>query len=223
MLKILILATPILLVLGLAVYSIWTLRVRKRVRKKERISTLIKASGDAGEKKVQTTLKVLEKSDKRYKIYHNIKLGPDIEHTNEFDTLVVGPNGIFHIETKNYGGERGGLLDIDLENNWLLHKRNGYSKTLINPISQVNSHEYRLNGFLNRHISSRNLPTRGIIVLSCDHLKYRFNQDRKLFKIPILHRKDIIKYIKRYNNGKTSIDSSLIQEICFHIELMNKI
>lgn len=218
MLKIIILATPILLVLGLAVYSICALKARK----KQKIYTLIKASGNEGEKKVQATLKSLEKSDKRYKIYHNIKLGPDIDHTNEFDTLIVGPNGIFHIETKNYGGERGGLLDIDLQNNWLLHKKNGYSKTLTNPISQVNSHEYRLNGFLNRYVGIKNLPTQGIIVLSCDHLKYRFNQDSSSLNIPILYRRELIKYIKKYNNGKPSLDASLIQEISFHIELMNK-
>ncbi len=217
MLKFVILASPILLVMGLAAYSICTLRKKKR----QKIRTLIKESGNKGERKVQATLKGLEKHDKRYKIFHNIKLGPDIEHTNEFDTVVVAPNGIFHIETKNYGGERGGLLDIDEKNNWLLHKRNGYSKVINNPISQVNSHEYRLNGFLYRKVGVRNLPTQGILVLSCDRLRFRYNHNSRI-DIPILHRREIIKYIKQYNNGRRSINPQLVSKISEQIKLMNE-
>ncbi|HZK44184.1 MAG TPA: nuclease-related domain-containing protein [Syntrophomonadaceae bacterium] len=213
-----ILASPIVVVLAIAIYCIWALKQRKR----QKIKTKIKESGNRGEKKVQTTLKNLEKNSKHYKVYHNIKLGPDLEHTNEFDTVIIGPNGIFHIETKNYGGERGGLLDIDSQNNWLLHKKNGYSKMITNPISQVNSHEYRLNGFLYRKLGVRNIPTQGIIVLSCDNLKYRFSEQDTSIKIPILHRRGIIKYIKSYNNGKKVIKPHLIEEIGEQIELMNK-
>ncbi len=218
MLKYLLLASPILLVLGIAIYSIWALQKRR----KEKIQTKIQKSGDRGEEKVQTTLQRLEKIDKRYKIYHNIKLGPDINHTNEYDTVIVGPNAIFHIETKNYGGERGGLIDIDSRGNWILHKKNGYSKMLVNPVSQVNSHEYRLQGFLYRRLGLKNIPTRGIIVLSCDHTKYRLSNKMRI-NIPILNRREIIKFIKEYKEGQKFINSHTINEICKEIELMNNI
>ncbi len=218
MLKYVLLASPILLVLGIAIYCIWALQQRR----KQKIRIKIRKSGDQGEKKVQSTLRSLEKSDKRYKIYHNVKLGPDLEHTNEYDTVIVGPNGIFHIETKNYGGERGGIIDIDSRSNWILHKKNGYSKMLVNPISQVDSHEYRLKGFLYRNLGLKNVPTQGIIVLSCDHVQYRLSNNNTRLHVPILNRKEIIKYIKNYNDGQTAINPNMISDICKTIELMNK-
>ena len=159
------LITPIILVLGIALYFIWAFNKQKKhyETKKE-----IMKSGDRGEYKVQAVLRTLQKSNSRYRVYHNIKLGPDPEHTNEYDTVIVGPNGIFHIETKNYGGERGGIIDIDSRQNWILHKKNGYSKIIANPVGQVDSHEYRLKGFLKKVVGVRNVPTQGIIVLSCD-------------------------------------------------------
>lgn len=219
MYDIILLASPILVVIGITIYCIWALKKKR----KKKIWNKIQKSGRQGEKKVQATLKKLEKNDKRYKIYHNIKLGPSLEHTNEYDTVIIGPNGIFHLETKNYGGERGGILDVDKNKNWLLHKKNGYSKLIINPISQVNSHEYRLKGFLHRKLGIKNIPTQGIIVLSCDHIKLRFNNKNNSLKIPILHRRELIRYVKNYNNGKMHIDSEMINKICKQVELMNDI
>ncbi|NLB87910.1 MAG: NERD domain-containing protein [Syntrophomonadaceae bacterium] len=217
MYEIILLASPILIVIGITIYCIWALKKRR----KEKIWTKIRKSGQQGEKKVQTTLKKLEKNDKRYKIYHNVKLGPNLERTNEYDTVIIGPNGIFHLETKNYGGERGGIIDVDKNKKWILHKKNGYSKLIANPISQVNSHEYRLRGFLYRNLGIKNVPTQGIIVLSCDHVKLRFNNKNPPLNIPILHRRDLIPYIKNYNHGKICINSDTIESICEQVELMN--
>ncbi|NLU48779.1 MAG: NERD domain-containing protein [Syntrophomonadaceae bacterium] len=177
-------------------------------------------SGDEGEYKVQAVLKALQKPNSQYRVYHNIKLGPDPEHTNEYDTVIVGPNGIFHIETKNYGGERGGIIDIDSQENWILHKRNGYSKIIANPTGQVDSHEYRLRGFLNKVVGYRNIPTQGIIVLSCDNVKVRFNKSRNS-SVPILNRHELVPYIRNYRGGKIALYPRTIKKICQRIEDMN--
>jgi hypothetical protein len=132
----------------------------------------------------------------------------------------VGPNGIFHIETKNYGGERGGIIDIDSRQNWILHKKSGYSKIIANPIGQVDSHEYRLKGFLNKVVGVRNLPTQGIIVLSCDHIKLRVNKDIDS-SIPILTRHELVPYIRSYRQGKVTLYPRTIKKICQRIEDMN--
>jgi hypothetical protein len=211
------LITPIILVLGVALYFIWAFKKRSQQyqTKKE-----IMKSGDRGEYKVQAVLRALQKPNSRYQIYHNIKLGPDPEHTNEYDTVIVGPNGIFHIETKNYGGERGGIIDIDSRQNWILHKKSGYSKIIANPIGQVDSHEYRLKGFLNKVVGVRNLPTQGIIVLSCDHIKLRVNKDIDS-SIPILTRHELVPYIRSYRQGKVTLYPRTIKKICQRIEDMN--
>ena len=141
-------------------------------------------------------------------------------HTNEYDTIVIGPNGIFHIETKNYGGERGGIIDIDSKQNWILHKKSGYSKIITNPTGQVDSHEYRLQGFLNRVVGVRNLPTQGIIALACDGIVVR-SQDEPNKDIPVLGRHQLLSYIKNYNQGKLVLYPRTIKKISHSIEAMN--
>ena len=180
--KTLIILSPILIVLMAALYFIWAVKKRE---KKQHIKKEIMKSGNQGEYKVQAVLRPLERPNSPYRVYHNVKLGPDLLHTNEYDTIVIGPNGIFHIETKNYGGERGGIIDIDSKQNWILHKKSGYSKIITNPTGQVDSHEYRLQGFLNRVVGVRNLPTQGIIALACDGIVVR-SQDEPNKDIPVL-------------------------------------
>lgn len=217
--KVIIILSPIILVLCAAVYFWWAVKTRD---KKRHIQQQIIKSGDRGEHKVQKILSSLDKPKSRYKVYHNIKLGPDLEHTNEYDTVVIGPNGIFHIETKNYGGERGGIIDIDSNDNWILHKKSGYSKIITNPAGQVDSHEYRLQGFLMKVVGVKNLPTQGIIVLSCDNITLRFNKKPES-EIPILNRHELVDYIKKYNKGKVVLYSRTIKKICLEIENMNQI
>lgn len=214
----LILICPIIAVLLLAVFFIYKLKIREKEETKKQI---IK-SGDRGEFKVQHTLRVLDKPNSRYKVYHNVNLGPDSSHTNEYDTVIIGPNGIFHIETKNYGGERGGIIDIDNNGKWILHKKNGHSKLITNPAGQVDSHQYRLQGFMNKVVGVRNLPIQGIIVLSCDNITVRYNKKTDE-AIPIISRKELVNYIKRYNKGKKVLYPRTIDKICKNIESMNSI
>ena len=71
---------------------------------------------------------------------------------------------------------------------------------ITNPIGQVDSHEYRLQGFLMKVVGVKNLPTQGIIVLSCDKITLRQNQKKKL-EVPILGRHELVDYIKNYRQG----------------------
>ncbi len=209
--------SPIILVAIAAV--IFILAVKSRDKKNE-TQRKIMQSGDRGELKVQQVLSNLENPKSRYRVYHNIKLGPDDEHTNEYDTLVVGPNGIFHIETKNYGGERGGIIDVDSNGNWILHKKSGYSKIITNPAGQLDSHEYRLQGFLKKVVGVRNLPTQGIVVLSCDNITVRYNKKLEN-ELTVLGRHELVGYIKNYKSGKKLLYPRTINKICKNIESMN--
>lgn len=211
-----LLLSPIMVVLLIAFYFIWRLRRSARNKIKQQII----ASGDRGEFKVRKVLRSLENRNSRYKVYHNVRLGPDESATNEYDTVIVGPNGIFHIETKNYGGERGGIIDIDSKGNWILHKKNGYSKIITNPAGQVGSHEYRLKGFLMKVVGIRNLPTQGIIVLSCDNIRVRDNE-KTTRQIPILNRHELADYIRNYKKGKMILYPRTVRKICKKIEAMN--
>lgn len=214
-----LLLSPIFLVALAALIFYLVLKSRD---KKNDTKRKIMQSGDRGEHKVQQVLSTLQRPKSRYRVYHNIKLGPDQEHTNEYDTIVIGPNGIFHIETKNYGGERGGIIDVDSQGNWILHKKSGYSKIITNPAGQIDSHEYRLQGFLKKVVGVRNLPTQGIVVLSCDNLTVRYNQKANN-ELTVLNRHELVEYIKSYRSGKKLLYPRTIKKICKNIESMNDV
>lgn len=58
-------------------------------------------AGTAGERKVSHYLSFLNPN--KYKVYNNITAKAN-GRSQQVDHLVIGPNGIFHIETKNYSG-----------------------------------------------------------------------------------------------------------------------
>lgn len=69
--------------------------------------------------------------------------------TSELDMIVVGPTGVFIIETKNMNGTIVGNYD----NPQWTQKKVGqqgtpYSKSFYNPVKQVGTHVYRLANFL---------------------------------------------------------------------------
>lgn len=76
-----------------ALYFIWKLLVKKR-------SATDKA-GYVGEKSVAHQLKFI---GSEYKVFNGRHVRARTG-AQEIDHLVVGPNGLFHIETKNWGGE----------------------------------------------------------------------------------------------------------------------
>ena len=69
--------------------------------------------------------------------------------TSELDIVVVGPSGVFVVETKNLNGS---IIGDCNGPNWTQHKvgRGGtpYSKDFYSPIKQVATHTYRLANFL---------------------------------------------------------------------------
>ena len=80
--------------------------------------------------------------------FQNLKITVDGK-TSELDMVVVGPTGVFVIETKNLNGTIVGNYN---NTQWSQKKvgRQGtaYAKTFYNPIKQVGTHVYRLAKFL---------------------------------------------------------------------------
>lgn len=98
-------------------------------------------AGLDGEK---ATAKILAKLPDNYKCFQNLVVNFN-GRKNELDMVAVGPTGVFIIETKNLGGTVIGNAD---DERWTQKKtgKNGmpYSKTVFNPIKQVETHVYRL-------------------------------------------------------------------------------
>lgn len=98
-------------------------------------------SGIEGE---NTTADIISMLPDTYCGFQNIKVTYEGK-TSELDMVVVGPTGVFVIETKNLNGTIVGHYDNP---QWIQEKigRKGtpYSKNFYNPIKQVGTHVYRL-------------------------------------------------------------------------------
>ena len=105
-------------------------------------------AGLEGEK---TTAQIMEILPDTYCGFQNIEVAHKGK-TSELDMVVVGPTGVFIIETKNHNGMIVGNYDSP---QWVQKKvgRGGgsYSKSFYNPIKQVGTHVYRLANYLRKN------------------------------------------------------------------------
>ena len=122
--------------------------------------------GIAGEKEVTLALQELDDS---YYLLNDVVLYP--KHGN-IDHIVLGQNGIFAIETKNYKGEIGCKEDEWYLLTYPAKKRGGgrRKRPVKNPLPSISKQAKRnattLKSFIEKHIEDVNLKTRQIDVNS---------------------------------------------------------
>jgi len=104
-------------------------------RYNENKADTLKAGIDGEEK----TLRILDDLPDVYTIFLNFQFVIDGRRW-ELDHLIVGPNGIFIVETKNYKGVlRGNIADQQLEK-----EKSGHTSLMKNPVLQVEREVYLL-------------------------------------------------------------------------------
>lgn len=126
--------------------------------KDEDDKTIISDWGQIGEKEVEYVLKwltddfyVIEKDCSSKYSDECILLENEefIDEHQEYDHIVVGPQGIFLIETKNYSGK----LHIDNQGNWLRMKKNEYEWVPeTNPAQQVIRHHVLMESIVGKEV-----------------------------------------------------------------------
>jgi hypothetical protein len=96
----------------------------------------------------QVTAQIISYLPAEYYGFQNVNVTFDGK-TSELDLVVVGPTGVFVIESKNLNGSIYGHLQNP---QWIQGKigRGGtpYSKSFYNPVKQVGTHVYRLANYL---------------------------------------------------------------------------
>jgi hypothetical protein len=99
-------------------------------------------SGYEGETKVK---KILENLPEDYTVITDttIKLG---DQQSQIDNIIVGPNGVFVLEVKNFKG----FIEVLEDKMWKQKKKSGltYKNEFYSPVKQVKTHVYRLSQFL---------------------------------------------------------------------------
>ncbi len=83
-----------------------------------------------------------------YTVYSDLSIEVDGK-TSQLDHVVVGPSGIFVIETKNMTGDiQGDFEDQEWKQVKLSRQKVVYERTFYNPVKQVGTHVYRLSQLL---------------------------------------------------------------------------
>jgi|GEM_PF-394235 len=160
-------------------------------------------SGKEGEANVRYHLKWLD----GYKVLNNVRLPNPLE-PQEFDHIVIGPNGVFHLETKNYGGEYGAKIIINKEGDWSI-SQNGYSRGIENPLFQVRRHEKVLKEFLGKEFPQMNIPIKEIVVLSNEKTILEGQENSPITVLKVERLNDFIMGYK----ADTTIDEKMMELI----------
>lgn len=176
------------------------IRKNKDELERERKIRIIR-SGQEGEKTVKYSLKWLPKE---YKVLHNVNLGHRVE-SQEFDNIIIGPNGIFHLETKNEGGSNGCKIIIDNVGNWhRIDDENELSMT--SPIAQLDRHDLVLKDTIRDNFGDKNFNIVGVIVLSN---KYTLIEGVENCQVPVLKVDNLVRYITSYKSEKIITDDEI--------------
>ena len=163
----------------------------------ERQYRFSKEFGLKGEKEVDYAIKWLPLHYKSIEKTNSGKYGEPaivlsnsdyIDESQEFDHIVIGPQGVFVMETKNYTGR----IIIDSNGNWIRKRPDGREEGERNPSQQVRRHEALL-----RSIIGNDVPIISVIVMSNPKIIIEGAENSK---IPIIKSDRIEEYISAYKN-----------------------
>lgn len=136
--------------------------------------------------------------------------GPHLidQYSFQIDTLLLSPNLIILIETKNFAGE----IFFDKDSNQMIQKNDSIEKGYDNPLEQVKRQTYQLKNVLSK-FKFPFIPTEHYVTFSNPKTILKTN-DPQLFK-RIFHAEHFIKNLaiaeKRYPNSVT--DDKMIRKI----------
>ena len=173
-----------------------------------------KKNGVIGEKEVEYALKWLDSSYVRIPKTSEGKYGeksivlynPDfIDESQEYDHIIIGKQGVFLIETKNYAGK----LIVDKYGNWRRIKKDGVEEGERNPIQQLRRHEKLL-----RSIIGDDIPIISIICMA--HPKMIIEGVENC-SVPLVKSDLLVEYIENYGGKRPVLKEKAI------IECKNKI
>lgn len=117
-------------------------------------------SGKEGEETVANELAFLPRE---YKVLHRLFVtAPGRERGQEIDHVIIGPNGVFHLETKNDYGK----IIITDEGDWIIKRGTRRAEGMKNPLSQIRRHQTVLREYLAEAFPGEDVPLYGAVVLA---------------------------------------------------------
>jgi Nuclease-related domain len=149
----------------------------------------IRQVGEDGEKRVRFGLQMLQDFD-GYKTYNDFYIVADNGFRQQIDHMVVGKNGVFHLETKTFKGD----YEIKPDGSWCKHY-NGTTTAVDNPTSQMERHELVIHSVL-KDVLPKGVSIQHILTLGTENVKDITLRGKEYSKYPVVHHKDITSYIR---------------------------
>lgn len=175
-----------------------------RKQSSEKEDNSLAMAGLKGEDEVNFNLKFLPSE---YRIWYD----PDTllvsgQLHQQFDHIVIGPKGIFLIETKYWAG------DIFVDNMGAWHKeKSGKSEIQKSPTSQAIQHELVFKRLLiDNSLNELTNRVQSLIVLA--HMQCTFKSE-VIINIPVLRVDQLIEYILNYQNQQEELSSDYISKV----------
>lgn len=163
-----------------------------------------------------TSENVLSKLPDDYFLFPSIEIEFE-DSKSQIDHLIVGPTGVFILETKNINGH---IVGSDDDREIIIHKvgqKGGqYQSTMYNPVKQVSTHVYRTSAYLKEQ--GIDVWVQGMVYFTNPTSTVQLESK----KIPVFSesedgRKEIYNYILNYE-GKRYLDEHEINRIVDAIE-----
>lgn len=165
----------------------------------------------SGAKGEDIAVKLLKKLPDSFHLLNQVDI-PNKESStgyNEADLIIVGDQAVFVIEVKHNKGR----IDLDEQaRDWSVVKtgRGGtdYTKTMRNPIAQVN----KLIWLLSNHMKQKKVRSwiQGVILFTHDDIKLIRRADTS---VPVLQKHEVIDYITQYQNSHKEFNKENVVKV----------
>lgn len=167
---------------------------------KQEVQDKIKEAGDIGEQEVKYALRWLDKIYMVLDEGNTIKIRNEkyIDEVQEIDHIVVGPQGVFILETKNYKGK----IVIDEQGNWL-RDVNGEKRIEKNPIQQIRRHEKLVKSILPESVN--------VISIICLAHPTSIIENMQMSAVPVVRVDLLSEYIEHFECEKQLSDQEIEQ------------
>lgn len=125
----------------------------------------IKAQVEAGIKGEQEVAHHLRWLPSNFLVFHDLHLVSPRYGVQQFDHVVIGPPGVYHLETKNLSG----VIQINDRGDWIQVKstRQGELRQgMDNPQAQLERHQLVLADLVKRGMPGNQIPVYGLVVMA---------------------------------------------------------
>ena len=146
-------------------------------------------------------------------VSHDLQVPVGDRKSTQIDHILIAPNAVFLIETKNISGSF--RSSKDNPNQWIGKGKSGKTYHLNSPVNQARYHERSFINWISKTCSTHHLDVHSVIVMTADNVDYRnVHPDQQ---IPVIKSKQLLTFVKDRNNESWGRNKRVSDEITSQI------